>query len=105
MRLKNKIFLCVVVSFLFLISSGVVFADELPAMELVDNGTVSGDAQVISANPWRTSGNLEYTIPDNVDEIRSANVIVSSYSGSGAPTYALYSNITLNTKDGFVILV
>ena len=73
-------------------------------MDLVENGTVSGDAQIIASNPWKTSGNLEYTIPDNVNEIVSANVVVSSYSGSGAPTYALYSNITLNTKNGLEIL-
>ena len=104
MKLKNKFFLFLFVSFLTLIISGVVFADEAPAMDLVENGTVSGDAQIIASNPWKTSGNLEYTIPDNVDEIKSVNVIVSSYSGSGAPTYALYSNITLTTKNGLEIL-
>ena len=104
MKLQNKFFLFLFVSFLTLIISGVAFADEAPAMDLVENGTVSGDAQIIASNPWKTSGNLEYTIPDNVDEIKSVNVIVSSYSGSGAPTYALYSNITLNTKNGLEIL-
>ena len=104
MKLKNKFFLFLFVSFLTLIISGVAFADEAPAMDLVENGTVSGDAQIIASNPWKTSGNLEYTIPDNVDEIKSVNVIVSSYSGSGAPTYALYSNITLTTKNGLEIL-
>ena len=104
MKLQNKFFLFLFVSFLTLVISGVAFADEAPAMDLVENGTVSGDAQIIASNPWKTSGNLEYTIPDNVDEIKSVNVIVSSYSGSGAPTYALYSNITLNTKNGLEIL-
>ena len=59
---------------------------------------------IISSNPWKTSGSLEYEIPDDVKEIKSVNVIVNSYSGSGAPTYALYSNITLNTSNGFEIL-
>ena len=104
MKLQNKFFLFLFVSFLKLIISGVAFADEAPAMDLVENGTVSGDAQIIASNPWKTSGNLEYTIPDNADEIKSVNVVVSSYSGSGAPTYALYSNITLNTKNGLEIL-
>ncbi len=104
MKLQNKIFLCVIVSFLFLITSGAVFADEAPNMALIENGTVSGDAQVIASNPWKTSGSLEYTIPDNVEEIESVNVIVTSYSGSGAPTYALNSNISLNTKNGIEIL-
>ena len=104
MKFQNKIFLCFIVSFLFIISLGVVFADEAPAMDLAEDGTVSGDAQIIAANPWKTSGSLEYTIPDDVEEIKSANVVVSSYSGSGAPTYALYSNISLNTKNGIEIL-
>ena len=104
MKLQNKFFLFLFVSFLTLIISGVAFADEAPAMDLVENGTVSGDAQIIASNPWKTSGNLEYTIPDNADEIKSVNVVVSSYSGSGAPTYALYSNITLNTKNVLEIL-
>ena len=104
MNFEKKIILCLSVSFLILISSGVAFADEAPAMDLAENGTVSGDAQIIASNPWKTSGSLEYTIPDNVNEIESANVVVSSYSGSGAPTYALYSNITLNTKNGIEIL-
>ena len=103
MNFKN-IFICFTVLFLIIITSGIVFADEAPAMDLVENGTVSGDAEIIVSNPWKTSGDLEYTIPENIEEIQSANVIVTSYSGSGAPTYALFSNISLNTKNGIEIL-
>ena len=103
MGFKYKILLCVIFS-LFILSLNAVFADEAPAMPLVENGTVSGDVSIESSNPWSTSGNLVYEVPSDVDEIRSVNVIVDSYSGSGAPTYALYSNITLNTKDGLVVL-
>ena len=104
MNLKN-IILCLTVLFLIIITSGAVFADEAPAMTLVEDGTVSGDVVIHASNPFTSSsGSLEYTIPDDVSEIRSANVIVSSYSGSGAPTYALYSNITLDTKNGLEVL-
>lgn len=95
---------CFFLLFLIMMTSGTVAADEAPAMSLVDNGTVSGDVVICSSNPFTDSGSLEYTIPDDVSEIQSANVIVSSYSGSGAPTYALYSNITLNTVNGLEIL-
>ena len=87
-----------------MVTLGTVAADEAPAMSLVDNGTVSGDVVISSSNPFSESGSLEYTIPDDVSQIQSADVIVSSYSGSGAPTYALYSNITLNTVNGLEIL-
>lgn len=103
MNFKN-IFLCFTVLFLISIMSGAVFADEAPAMSLVEEGTVSGDVAVHASNPFQTSGSLEYTIPDDVSQIRSANVIVSSYSGSGAPTYALYSNVTLDTGNGVEVL-
>ena len=104
MRFKNNIILFFLVSFLIFLFSGIVFAEEAPAMELVESGTVSGDAEIYSVNPWKTSGSLDYTIPDGVDDIKSAYAIVNSYSGSGAPTYALYSNITLNTSNGFEVL-
>ena len=100
-----KIFMsCFFVLFLIIITSGAVFADEMPAMTQVENGTVSGDVVIYSSNPFKESGSLEYTIPEDVEQIQSADVIVSTYSGSGAPTYALYSNITLNTVNGLEIL-
>ncbi|WP_407423208.1 DUF3344 domain-containing protein [Methanobrevibacter sp.] len=95
---------CFFLLFLIIMTSGTVVADEAPAMSLVDNGTVSGDVVIYSSNPFTDSGSLEYTIPVDVSQIQSVDVIVSSYSGSGAPTYALYSNITLNTVNGLEIL-
>ena len=103
MNFKN-IFLCFTVLFLILITSGAVFADEAPAMSLVENGTVSGDVVISASNPFAESGNLQYAIPEDVDQIRSVNLVVSSYSGSGAPTYALYSNITLDTVNGLEVI-
>ena len=100
-----KIFMpCIFVLIVIVMASGTVFADEVPAMSLVENGTVSGDVVIYSSNPFKESGSLEYTIPEDVNQIQSVDVIVSTYSGSGAPTYALYSNITLNTVNGLEIL-
>ena len=100
-----KIFMsCIFLLFLIMVTLGTVAADEAPAMSLVDNGTVSGDVVISSSNPFSESGSLEYTIPEDVSQIQSVDVIVSSYSGSGASTYALYSNITLNTVNGLEIL-
>jgi len=95
---------CFFILFLIMITSGTVSADEAPAMSLVDYGTVSGDVVIYSSNPFTETGSLEYAIPEDVSQIQSVDVIVSSYSGSGAPTYALYSNITLDTINGLEIL-
>lgn len=83
---------------------GGIFVDEVPAMPEIETGTVSGDCDLVSTNPWQTSGELKYTVPGEAKEITSAKVIVNIYSGSGAPTYALYSNTTLQTKNGQVEL-
>ena len=67
-------------------------------MYLFDSGVVSGDAIIISNNPWTTSGSLTYTLPDDITNVKSAIVVINSYSGSGnADTYALHSDVTLTT--------
>ena len=59
----------------------------------------------MGTNPWSTTGSLEYAIPDGVQEITSAKVIVNIYSGSGnSETYALHSNTTLNTAGNSKVL-
>ena len=74
------------------------------SMYMSENGVVSGGAKLISVNPWTTNAVLDYTIPDDVEEIKSALVIVNSYSGSGnADSYALHSDVTL-TADSTVAL-
>ena len=65
---------------------------------IFENGVVSGGVDIVSVNPWKEYGSLEYTIPDNVKEIKFAMVIVNSYSGSGnSDNYALHSEVTLTT--------
>ncbi|WP_406535151.1 DUF3344 domain-containing protein, partial [Methanobrevibacter sp.] len=67
-------------------------------MYLFDTGVVSGEAKIISVNPWTTSGSLVYTLPEGLTNIKSAIVIINSYSGSGdSNTYGLHSDVTLTT--------
>ena len=73
-------------------------------MPQVDAGVVSGGVDYIAVNPGETSGNLIYTIPENMTNLKSAIVIVNVYSGSGANTHGLYSNVTLNTNRGLEVL-
>ena len=104
MKFKNNIIFLTIFIFLVIISSGIVFAED-SAMPLVDNGEVSGGVEISSVNPFTsTNGELVYEIPENVTEIKSVNVVVSSYSGSGAPTYGLTTNISLKTDDGISVL-
>ena len=90
-------------SFIIIISLGVVSAED-NAMPLIDEGSVSGDVDIATENPWETSGELSYTVPDDVSEIKSVNVIVNDYSGSGAPTYGLYSNVSLTVNNTTTVL-
>ena len=99
MKLKNGLLICTFFLFLIMISSGTVFAED-SAVPLVDSGEVSGGVEISSVNPFTSkSSELVYTVPDNISEIKSVNVVVSSYSGSGAPTYGLTTNISLKANN------
>ena len=105
MNIKNKFFFILVALIVGLLTINGAFAETADSMPEIDQGTVSGDAELISTNPWSTTGSLEYTIPDGVQEITSAKVIVNIYSGSGnSETYALHSNTTLNTAGNSKVL-
>ena len=105
MNVKNKFFFILVALIVGLLTINGAFAETADSMPEIDQGTVSGDAELISTNPWSTTGSLEYTIPDGVQEITSAKVIVNIYSGSGnSETYALHSNTTLNTAGNSKVL-
>ncbi|MEE9961876.1 DUF3344 domain-containing protein, partial [Methanobrevibacter smithii] len=105
MNVKNKFFFILVALIVGLLTINGAFAETTDSMPEIDQGTVSGDAELISTNPWSTTGSLEYTIPDGVQEITSAKVIVNIYSGSGnSETYALHSNTTLNTAGNSKVL-
>lgn len=105
MNVKNKFFFILVALIVGLLTINGAFAETADSMPEIDQGTVSGDAELISTNPWSTTGSLEYAIPDGVQEITSAKVIVNIYSGSGnSETYALHSNTTLNTAGNSKVL-
>ncbi len=99
MNMKNKLLIFSIFLFLLVFSSGIVFAQD-SNIPLVENGEVSGDVEISAINPFSsTNGELVYEIPEGVSEIKSANVVVASYSGSGAPTYGLTTNISLKTNN------
>ena len=65
-----------------------------------DSGQVSGDVDVVTVNPWNTSGELTYDIPADAKDIKSADVYVNVYSGSANPTYGANANVSLKTQNG-----
>ena len=86
------------------------FEEAYPVGQLVDkmveldSGVVSGNVDYVAVNPWSSSSQLVYVIPENVTNIKSVIVIINDYSGSGSQSYGLYSNVTLNTTNGLEVL-
>lgn len=92
-------------SFIFLISLVLIMAFSLAAvsaddLQLTDSGQVSGDVDVATVNPWKTTGELTYDIPSDAKDIKSADVYVNVYSGSAQNTYGLNANVSLKTENG-----
>lgn len=83
------------------ITNSTVINEDSQSLENVINGNVSGDVEIITENPWDIKGELNYTIPDEAKNIKTANVYINIYSGSGSnPDYILASNTTLKTING-----
>lgn len=75
--------------------------DIVDSPENIVEGTVSGDVEVITENPWATSGELNYNVPSNAKDIKMANVYVNVYSGSGSDLgYVLDTNTSIATVNG-----
>ena len=70
----------------------------------IEQGCVSGDVEVATSNSYQTKCELDYVIPSEAKDIKSAHVYVNVYSGSAQPTYGAYSNITLQTVNNFTQL-
>ncbi|MEE1129365.1 MAG: DUF3344 domain-containing protein [Methanobrevibacter sp.] len=68
--------------------------------EIVVGDSVSGDVDVVTENPWATSGELNYDIPSDAKEIKNAAVYVNVYGGSATNTHGANANITLKTVTG-----
>ena len=64
------------------------------------SGTVSGDVDVTTENPWTTSGELSYDIPADAKTIKSADVYVNVYSGSAKNTHGANANVSISTANG-----
>ena len=64
------------------------------------SGTASGGVDVVTENPWNTSGELSYDIPADAKTIKSADVYVNVYGGSAANTYGANANVTITTANG-----
>ena len=96
--MKNKSFIYLfALIFMMLFSLNAVSADDL---QLTDSGQVSGDVDVATVNPWKTSGELTYDIPSDAKDIKSADVYVNIYSGSAQNTYGANANVSLRTVNG-----
>ena len=96
MRNKSLIFLFVLI-FMVVFSLSAVSADDLQS---TDSGEVSGDVDVVTINPWNTSGELTYEIPSEAKEIKSAELYVNVYAGSAKNTHGSIANVSLNTVNG-----
>lgn len=78
-------------------SLSAVCADDL---QTTDSGQVSGDVDVVTVNPWATSGELAYDIPADAKDIKSADVYVNVYGGSAKNTHGAKANVSLKTENG-----
>lgn len=111
MRNKKMLFISIFV-FMMVLSIGAVSAEDAEDaivssdedISLTDSeqvsGTVSGDVDVVTENPWSNNGELSYDIPSDAKTIKSADVYVNVYSGSAQPTYGANANVTITTNNG-----
>ncbi|MER2014213.1 MAG: DUF3344 domain-containing protein, partial [Methanobrevibacter sp.] len=103
--MRNKKIFIPILLFMVVLSIGAISAqdvDDAIASNsendiLGTSGSVSGGVDVETENPWATSGDLSYTIPDDAT-IKSADVYVNVYGGSAQNTYGANANITITTE-------
>ena len=96
MKRKSLIFIFALL-FMIVISLSAVSADN-PQEGI--SGEVSGDVDLASVNPWSTSGELNYDIPADAQNIKSVNVYVNVYGGSAKNTHGANANVSIKTVDG-----
>ena len=66
---------------------------------LGESESVSGGVDVVTENPWNTTGELSYDIPSDAKAIKSADVYVNVYAGSANTNYGANANITITTDN------
>lgn len=101
MRNKKLLFISILL-FMVVLSIGAISAqdvDDALASNGTDTASVSGGVDVVTENPWATSGQLSYEIPSDAKTIKSADVYVNVYAGSAQNTYGANANITIATKN------
>ena len=105
MRNKKIVFISILL-FMVVLSIGAISAEDVDDAiassgnepVLGDSNTVSGGVDVVTENPWNTSGELSYEIPSDATTIKSADVYVNVYSGSASNSYGANANITIATE-------
>lgn len=111
--MMNKKFLAILIFvFMIVLSVGAASAQDaddviassddaiLEDSESTASGSVSGGVDVVTENPWTTSGELSYDIPADAKTIKSADVYVNVYGGSAENTYGANANVTIKTDKG-----
>ncbi len=103
MRNRKILFISVLI-FMMVLSVGAISAQDADNAILSDSestisGTVSGDVNIVTENPWATSGELSYDIPTDAKTIKSADVYVNVYSGSASNTRGANANISISTNN------
>ena len=109
---NKKILLISIFIFMIVLSIGVASAQDvddaiassddsvvLEDSEPTSSGSVSGGVDVVTENPWKTTGELSYDIPADAKTIKSADVYVNVYSGSAANNRGANANITITTDN------
>ena len=66
MKNQRKFFIVSLIFLCLLVSLSAVSADD---MDTIADGEVSGDVDVAVTNPWTTSGELSYEIPEDVKDV------------------------------------
>ena len=102
--MKNKslfsIFLVLIIAFSVSAISAQDVNEDIIGDSQTATGSVSGGVDVVTENPWTTSGELSYEIPSDAKTIKSADVYVNVYSGSAKNTHGANANITVTTNNG-----
>ncbi|WP_407424168.1 DUF3344 domain-containing protein [Methanobrevibacter sp.] len=107
---NKKILFIAILLFMVVLSIGAISAEDVDDA-IVSSGdndvlgnseSVSGGVDVVTENPWNTSGELSYDIPSDAKSIKSADVYVNVYAGSANNNYGANANITITTDNNSV---
>ena len=96
MKFNNKFILISILLIALALSFSAVSAADL---ETVQTGEVSGGVDVVSSNPGIEYGELNYEIPENVEDLEYAGLFIDCYTaGSYNTVYGSEANVTLTSN-------